>query len=180
MPDVNFLVDIKSNDANEFAIRNHHGLGTHIRNSYGLWKRDSEIYAFCKSLGITEPDNISNVVLTELHRYASAQLIGDTYIFAYQKETHKSMNVFALHGHKVKVTSNTMANGNEEDIKLVEEHLNVDYIYTIDTTVVHEFSTDVFLQEREGIKFNSVNFEDVSPQSEEVDQKHPDYEKYNS
>jgi predicted protein tyrosine phosphatase len=176
---VNFAIDIKSNDAHDYAIRHHDSIGRFIRNSFGLWKRDSELCAYCISIGLNEPDDMSYVILKELHKLAMAELNEQPYSFSLEKETVKSMNVFALHGHKVRVTSKTLNNGELEDSEHVLQHLNVDYTYTVDATNVNDFSTDVYLQEREGIKFNSINFEDVHPQSLEFDQKHPDYSKYN-
>jgi hypothetical protein len=125
------------------------------------------------------PDDMSHLILMELHKYSTAQKNGTEYIFLYVKEPEKSMNIYSLHGHKVRVTTKTLGNGSREEQLLVDEQLSCDVPYTVDKTIVSEFSTQVYLKEREGICFNSVNFEDIHSQSESDDRKHPDYKKFN-
>ena len=89
------------------------------------------------------------------------------------------MNIYALPGHKVKVTERTKNNGYSG----YDTRLELEKEYTVDHTVVHRSSTDVFLVEfpadaKRPMGFNSVNFEDVVPQSDEDSKKHPDWIKY--
>ena len=88
-----------------------------------------------------------------------------------------TMNIFALEGHKVRLK--TLNAGYDFDKELIKEHLELREIYTVDYTVVHNSSTDVYLKEVPAIPFNSVFFEDLDPQSPEDDQKHPHYNLYN-
>jgi hypothetical protein len=86
------------------------------------------------------------------------------------------MNIYALKGHKVKVTSESYNNGTKYDKAKVIAHLDVakEY-YTVYFTEVESYTANVELQEFPGIVFNSVNFEDVEEQSAELDRHHPDY-----
>jgi len=86
------------------------------------------------------------------------------------------MNIYAQEGFKVKVT--TLKGGYDPDQKLAEKHLEVGKEYTIDSTSVSGWHTNVKLKEIPNITFNSVFFEDVESQIND-DQSHPDYLKYN-
>ena len=88
------------------------------------------------------------------------------------------MNIYALEGYKVRVTEKTARNGYDSDKKRVQEKLELNKIYTVDYTEVDSWSTRVYLKEIEGEYFNSVNFEEVSEQAEELDKQHEDYHKY--
>jgi hypothetical protein len=83
------------------------------------------------------------------------------------------MNIWALNGHKVIVTEDTINNGYECDKINVLKYLTVGTVYTVDYTDVHGWNTDVYLIEFPGLSFNSSSFEDVSEQSEELDNQHP-------
>lgn len=87
------------------------------------------------------------------------------------------MNIYALKGHKVKCTS--LEGLYQYQTELAHKHLELHKIYTVESTEVHSSSTDVILQEFPEIEFNSCHFDDVEPQSPELDKKHPDYSKYN-
>lgn len=89
------------------------------------------------------------------------------------------MNIWALEGHKVKVTENTINCGYESDSDEVKANCELEKEYTVDYTVVHSSSTDVYLKEFPNISFNSVNFEDVKEQDEEMDKEHEDWARYN-
>lgn len=41
----------------------HHNLGQYIRNEWGLWTEDSEIFKYFKNLGVWHPDDISGIIL---------------------------------------------------------------------------------------------------------------------
>lgn len=87
------------------------------------------------------------------------------------------MNVFALKGHKVRVTRSTAKAGYDSGQSVGE--LELDRDYTVERTEVGNMHTKVYLEEVPGKAFNSMNFEDVTEQSEEDDQKHPDWARYN-
>ena len=87
------------------------------------------------------------------------------------------MNIYALKGHKVKLV--TFSAGYEHEQETTQKHLELGKEYTVEKTVVHNWSTDVYLQEVLGIRFNSVFFVDVAPQPDEATINHPDYPFYN-
>ena len=72
--DEDFINDVKEKNADDFAIRLHNGIGRQIRNDYGLWKGDTPLYNYCKSIGLEHPDDMSHRILMELHKYATEQL----------------------------------------------------------------------------------------------------------
>jgi hypothetical protein len=69
------------------------------------------------------------------------------------------MDIYAEEGHKIKFTSPNA--GYEYDQKQAETHLLVNETYTVERTEVGNFSTDVYLKEVPGLKFNSVLFDDA-------------------
>lgn len=83
------------------------------------------------------------------------------------------MNIFALEGFRVKVTEQTKNAGWKNDRKLIAAYLEIDKVYAVERTEVDRSSSIVVLKEFPNVKFNTVNFEDVSTQSEEDDAKHP-------
>jgi hypothetical protein len=88
------------------------------------------------------------------------------------------MNIYAIEGHRVKC--DTFDAGYEYDRERAREYLEIGKEYTIDYTVVDSWSTDVYLKEFPNIVFNSVFFEDVVEQSDEDDEQHSDWSRYNS
>jgi hypothetical protein len=87
------------------------------------------------------------------------------------------MNIYALPGHRVRCA--TLNGGYEFHEQIAREYLDEGGEYTVDHTEVDSWHTDVFLVEFPEVRFNSVFFEDVKPQSKEKDAQHPDYRKYN-
>lgn len=85
------------------------------------------------------------------------------------------MHIYALKGFKVIVRRA----GNERDGELIRKHLVIGKEYTVEKTEVHNWHTDVFLQEVPDIAFNSVSFEDVSEQIIDDDRNHPDWARFN-
>lgn len=85
------------------------------------------------------------------------------------------MNIYALKGHRVKVTQITAKRGYSKNRLDVQEYLTVGKIYTVERTEVDSFHTDVYLKEIPSVCFNSVNFVDVDIQTEDQDKKHLDY-----
>jgi len=86
------------------------------------------------------------------------------------------MNIYANEGFKVRVA--TLKGGYPIHQELAEEHLEVGKEYTIDSTSVSGFHTDVRLEEIPNVNFNSVFFEDVEGQSND-DESHPDWMLFN-
>ena len=89
------------------------------------------------------------------------------------------MNIYALQGHKVKVTEESIAYGYDSDKEHAAQYLTVGSTYTIAHTEVDNYSTDVYLEEFPEIYFSSVHFEDVTEQDTELDKSHPDWSRYN-
>lgn len=89
------------------------------------------------------------------------------------------MNIYALKGHKVRITAQSARNGYDSDVAHLKEHLKLWKTYTVDETAVGVWSTAVILEEFPHERFNAVNFVDVTEQAEEDDMKHPDWEYYN-
>ena len=87
-----------------------------------------------------------------------------------------SMNMYALKGHKVKCVD--LESPYDYQTERAKKHLEIGKIYTVESTEVRSFSTNVVLQEIPDVEFNSTLFEDIQKQSEEDDRKHPDYWKY--
>ena len=86
------------------------------------------------------------------------------------------MNIYALKGHKVKCE--TLSAGYDYHKEVAQKHLEVGKEYTVEKTQVDSWHTDVWLQEFPNVNFNSVFFEDVVEQSEEMDKQHSDYRRF--
>ncbi|MDA9325854.1 hypothetical protein N9Q69_01345 [bacterium] len=85
------------------------------------------------------------------------------------------MNIYALKGHKVKLSKNGFNMGFEVDKDEAKSFLSHGIIYTVDCTNVSNSSSVVILHEFPNKTFNTVHFEDVSFQSEDEKIKHPDW-----
>lgn len=69
------------------------------------------------------------------------------------------MNIFKnLPGNKVRFTG---TGGYDGDLKWAKKELEVGKVYTIDRIEIYQSSSNVFLKERPGKGFNSVQFTDV-------------------
>jgi len=56
----------------------HHGPGTSLRNSWGLWgvgDDKTEIYKWFNSIGIAMGDDLSSIIYTSYHRYLNGKPI---------------------------------------------------------------------------------------------------------
>lgn len=51
----------------------HHGTGRWIRNNWGFWKQEGELYNFFLKKGLSHPDDMSSVILTSLHRHMNGK-----------------------------------------------------------------------------------------------------------
>lgn len=89
------------------------------------------------------------------------------------------MNIYALEGHQVKVTSNTIDCGHESDRAKIKEHLKMQKAYTVSYTEVSNYSSVVYLKEFSDVYFNSVNFKDVFEEDHSNDHYHLDWARFN-
>ena len=87
------------------------------------------------------------------------------------------MNIYALKGHKVKVSN--LSGGYEYHREVANKHLTIGNHYTIEKTDVDSWNTDVYLKEIPGIAFNSVYFEDTEDQDSSLNETHKDYKRFN-
>lgn len=71
------------------------------------------------------------------------------------------MDIYAEEGTKVIVTEDSIKNGYNSVEKHARKFLKVGESYTIDSTVVDGWSTEVYIKEFPDEVFNSVSFEDV-------------------
>jgi len=51
----------------------HHGFGTTLRNNWGLWDENSELYKYFKEMGLFHADDMSSVILKSYHRYKNGK-----------------------------------------------------------------------------------------------------------
>jgi len=56
----------------EFTIYSHWGLGTWLRNNWGLWG-GSILKTYFLKLGVDHPDDMSSIILTSYYRYLHGQ-----------------------------------------------------------------------------------------------------------
>ncbi len=61
----------KSSSEDEAMGEAHHGIGRWIRNNWGLWSKDTELYNYFKNLGLWHADDMSGVILTSYHRFVN-------------------------------------------------------------------------------------------------------------
>lgn len=59
----------KSAEEDDAITQSHHGLGTWIRNNWGLWEEEGQLHSYLKHLGLNHPDDMSGVILTSYHRH---------------------------------------------------------------------------------------------------------------
>lgn len=65
-PDGDWFKEATENDA---IAQSHHGLGTWIRNNWGLWEEDGQLNKYFTNLGLKHADDMSGVILTSYHRH---------------------------------------------------------------------------------------------------------------
>lgn len=71
------------------------------------------------------------------------------------------MNIYARRGDKVIFRHPT--SGYQYDQERAKQYLKLNKVYTVGSTYVVGWHTDVYLQEIQGVAFNSVHFEDNKP-----------------
>ena len=62
------LWDHLRDDENTFVAKTHNYGGRWIRNNWGLWTGDSELYKSLKEMGFTHADDMSSVILRNFYR----------------------------------------------------------------------------------------------------------------
>ncbi len=87
------------------------------------------------------------------------------------------MNIYALQGHKVKVTEKSATAGYPDQSKRAKKLIGK--VYTVAYTNVGGSHTSVYLEEFPSEAYDTVNFVDAEQQSERNDREHPDYATYN-
>jgi hypothetical protein len=56
-------------DEDEAVANSYHGLGSWIRNNWGLWEENSPLYTYFNKLGLIKPHDMSSVILLSYHRH---------------------------------------------------------------------------------------------------------------
>ena len=64
-------------------------------------------------------------------------------------------------GVKLLVTSESIKNGTDDDKVNADLYLRPKRKYTLKKIVVHDWHTDIWVEEIPGVKFNSVQFENI-------------------
>jgi len=65
--------DVQVMEMTEGELRSlHFSLGMHLRNTWGLWK-DSDLAQWFNKIGITHPDDMSDIVLASYWRHKHEQ-----------------------------------------------------------------------------------------------------------
>jgi hypothetical protein len=62
-----------NNSENSATANAHHSIGQWIRNNWGLWKEEGELYKWFKENEINHPDDMSSIILTSFYRYKKNQ-----------------------------------------------------------------------------------------------------------
>lgn len=91
----------------------------------------------------------------------SCPVCGNDVIDEKDDGTMKTMNIFAEKGTKVKVTEKTKCNGYNIDKDNIKDYLTIEKEYTVEKTIVDDFSSEVLLEEVPNVYFNTVNFVEV-------------------
>ena len=51
-----------------FVVNAHMGLGQWMRNNWGFWSENTNLYLWFLTLGISHPDDMSSIILTSAYR----------------------------------------------------------------------------------------------------------------
>ncbi len=62
------IAEIKEMTEDDFVGATHHGLGTSLRNGWGLWT-GSELAQYFGRMGLWHADDISGLILRSFHRH---------------------------------------------------------------------------------------------------------------
>jgi hypothetical protein len=52
----------------KIMVEFHHGLGRYIRNNWGLWQKNSNLYRLFVGMGVEHPDDMSGIILDSYYR----------------------------------------------------------------------------------------------------------------
>lgn len=55
-------------EVEKLIISAHHGLGRHLRNTWGLWSDNDELKGELRAVGISHPDDMSHFILKHYAR----------------------------------------------------------------------------------------------------------------
>jgi hypothetical protein len=58
----------KSAEEEDAVTSLHNGLGRWIRNTWGFWTKDTEIYTVLKNMGLWHADDMYSIIMTSYHR----------------------------------------------------------------------------------------------------------------
>lgn len=61
--------EFKKIPEDDVAAKCHLGMGRWLRNNWGLWKCESEIYKYFGNLGVSHPEDISSIIILSFHRF---------------------------------------------------------------------------------------------------------------
>jgi len=62
---------VQSMNEDEFVTMGHHGFGQWLRNNWGLWTKDSEVYELLVKFGLWHPDDMSGFLMICWYRYTN-------------------------------------------------------------------------------------------------------------
>jgi len=81
---------------NEFACQYHFGLAMQLRNEWGLWSGESELFKYFQSFGVWHPDDMTSIIFVSFYRDVMGRdrdLVGQTKQFQkYWEEARKTSN----------------------------------------------------------------------------------------
>lgn len=86
------------------------------------------------------------------------------------------MEIFTPENKKVELA--TLNAGHDWQKEEVKKHLEFGKHYTVEKTIVHGFSSEVYLKEIPGVSFNTVFFKNVDKVSKKEIIEHPEQIKY--
>jgi hypothetical protein len=72
-PDGDWFMQASEDEA---VSQSHHGLGTWIRDNWGLWEEGEQLHEYFKKLGLRHADEMSEVILTSYHRHLNSKELG--------------------------------------------------------------------------------------------------------
>jgi len=58
----------KSSIEDEAVSGLHNGLGRWMRNTWGLWSKDTELHSVLKNMGLWHADDMYSIIMTSYHR----------------------------------------------------------------------------------------------------------------
>lgn len=81
-------------DLGNFSGTVHHGLGRHIRNEWGLWSADTQIFRLvCQATNLSHADDLSDILICAAwHKYHNKQFDFDVASIRYHEHWVKMAN----------------------------------------------------------------------------------------